>query len=140
MKTSILFVTAAFALVPACGFAAEVKAQSDSVASIEALPSKSYTSTSIAAFGAPPEKKEEVKRRHAVGFVPKIPPAPETEKAEDEKQAMVSQVEPAKAEMGEGEMEPELDIGELKGTQSGDETESVDAESGEHQIGELRTE
>lgn len=126
MKTSILFITAAAFLAPASGFAAEVKAQTASVSSIEGLPSESYTSSSITAFGAPPEEKEEQKRRHAVGFVPKVPPPPDAEGEKADKKVVASEPMPANAQM-----DTELDISELKGTKDTNETSPMDEGDGE---------
>ncbi len=135
MKTSILFLTTAFALAPISGVAGEVKAESDSIYSIDGLPADSYTSASITAFGEPPKKEKEVKRRFEVGFLPSIPPAPNAGGGEDDTAATRTEM-PAKADMGEGAVEPEFSTDELKGTTDNDKTASIVVEGGEHQIGE----
>ncbi|MEX0344869.1 MAG: hypothetical protein AB3N20_08105 [Rhizobiaceae bacterium] len=144
MKTSILFLTAAFALAPLTSVAGEIKAESDSIYSIDSLPAESYTSASITAFGEPPKKEKEVKRRFEVGFVPKIPPAPNAETDDDDRAAATNTEMPVNADMGEGVVEPEFSTDELKGTSDGDKTASIVVEGGEHQIGaegtELRSE
>lgn len=135
MKTSILFLSAAFALAPVTGIAGEVNAVSDSIYSIDSLPADSYTSASITAFGEPPKKEKEVKRRFEVGFVPTIPPAPNAEKDDDDRAPVINTEMPAIADMGEGAVEPDFSTDELKGTTDGDKTASIVVEGGEHQIG-----
>lgn len=124
MRNTIIIVTAV-ALVAVSGVAAamDAKPASGSFISIDGLPADAYTSASIVAYGEPPKPEEQVKRRHAVGFVPKIPPLPGSVVEEPVAQDAV-------------EMTP---VDEAEEAASGEKTASIDdgADADEAEAGDM---
>lgn len=112
MRNTIIILSAV-ALVAVSGVAAakDAKPASGSIISVDGLPADAYTSASIVAFGEPPKPAEEVKRRHAVGFVPKIPPLPGTVVEEPAEQVTSDE---KTAAIDDGSVADEVETGDME--------------------------
>lgn len=131
-KTIILLASAAATALSSGAFATETKRLSDSIVSIDGLPAGSYKSTSIVAYGEPPKAKPEMKRRFEVGFLPKIPPAPNAEE-----EAMVDD-KAMPADAAEKTMKADMGDSGTEGAASSEKTASIEGgEGGENDVTQI---